>query len=138
MTDSIRKNGISNILTTINITTETLKLVTSSNKFSIQVDWKTLVQNILEMVYCFEHRIFKHSMYIDRKRKEILYHKFISSENMFTVFHDILQVDKSVQIKNEDIILLVDNENKINKLTQSSENRIFSTPKDLFEEMFLF
>lgn len=90
------------------------------------------------MVYCFEHRIFKHSMYIDRKRKEILYHKFISSENMFTVFHDILQVDKSVQIKNEDIILLVDNENKINKLTQSSENRIFSTPKDLFEEMFLF
>lgn len=138
MTDSIRKNGISNILTTINITTKTLKLVTSSNKFSIQVDWKTLVQNILEMVYCFEHRIFKHSMYIDRKRKEILYHKFISSENMFTVFHDILQVDKSVQIKNEDIILLVDNENKINKLTQSSENRIFSTPKDLFEEMFLF
>lgn len=138
MTDSIRKNGISNILTTINITTETLKVVTSSNKFSIQVDWKTLVQNILEMVYCFEHRIFKHSMYIDRKRKEILYHKFISSENMFTVFHDILQVDKSVQIKNEDIILLVDNENKINKLTQSSENRIFSTPKDLFEEMFLF
>lgn len=57
---------------------------------------------------------------------------------MFTVFHDILQVDKSVRIKNEDIILLVDNENKINKLTQSSENRIFSTPKDLFEEMFLF